>query len=102
MTASRPETSPHAAHLAEAEASLAARHNELAYITAALIEKEGEVEAHSRRIKTLETQLNETRNALGHAQGIVDYNLAELNSMRSSTSWRLMSPVRKLGRLFGK
>tara|TARA_R110002110_G_scaffold13596_42_gene64913 strand:+ start:109 stop:417 length:309 start_codon:yes stop_codon:yes gene_type:complete len=102
MTAPRKRTSAEAAHLAEAEKSLMARHLELAKITAALVTKEIELETQARRIKSLEAQLSEVRNALGHAQGIVDYNLAELNSIRSSKSWRLMGPMRKLGQLVGR
>lgn len=102
MTSPRPGTKAHAVRLADAETSLMARHRELAHITAALIDKEAEVEVQTARIQTLEIELAETQQALGRAQGIVDYNLAELQSIRSSTSWRLMAPIRKLGRLFGR
>lgn len=102
MTSPRPGTKAHAVRLADAEASLMVRHRELAHITAALIEKEAEVEAQARRIKTLETQLAQAQQDVVHAQGIVDYNLAELQSIRASTSWRMMAPIRILGRLFGR
>ncbi|APE45120.1 hypothetical protein BOO69_18140 [Sulfitobacter alexandrii] len=78
------------------------RHRELAHITAALVDKEAELEAQTRQIKALEAQLEEARQALAHAQGIVDYNLADLASIRASTSWRLMAPIRRLGRVFGR
>lgn len=102
MTSPRPGTKAHAVRLADAEASLMTRHRELAHITAALIGKEAEIEVQAQRIKALESQLAETQQALGHAQGIVDYNLAELQSIRSSTSWRIMAPIRKLGRMLGR
>lgn len=102
MTSPRPGTKAHAVRLADAEASLKVRHRELAHITAALIEKEAEVEAQARRIETLETQLAQAQQDVVHAQGIVDYNLAELQSIRASTSWRMMAPIRILGRLFGR
>jgi len=102
MTSPRPGTKAHALRLADAETSLMTRHRELAHITAALIDKEAEVEAQALRIQSLEAELAEARQALDRAQGIVDYNLAELQSIRSSTSWRLMAPVRKLGQLLGR
>ncbi|QFT58241.1 hypothetical protein FIU94_05335 [Sulfitobacter sp. THAF37] len=100
MNTPRTEKDANEPRFSDTEPALMTCYRELAYITAALIDREAEVEEQARRINALEVELTQMQHALGHAQGIVHYHLTEQEAMRTSRSWRLMATIRRLGRVF--
>lgn len=79
----------------EARAQVAARYDEIAALTARLVEKEGEIEAQADLAFTCQRQAAD-------AKVVAEAALAQVASLRASSSWRLTAPLRMVGRLFGR
>lgn len=75
-----------------ANASIKTRFSELANLTRTLVQKEDKIERHQDEISSLNATLSELHKH-------IDYSQTEIQALRSSSSWRVTRPLRRLSRL---